>query len=277
MTRRLQSGFTLVELVVSIAITSIVLVFVGMFLAAPLGAYEHQSRRNAMVGDVSTAWPRFQEDLRDALPNSIRTRVNGNYVVVEMMTVAGVTRYTGAANINSTNIAIAGSPSDAVVATGALSNPASVYLAVNPNTNVYSLSGSITNTRRTVSWTTTANGSGAMTVNTAPNFTAGNSSRNRLYLVRGPVTYLCDLRAGQQTLRRYAGYAVAAVHTARDAPNEFGTATSNELIARGITGCAFTQSNTYPTKPQTVAVRLTATRSGESVTLLHESRAEYLP
>jgi MSHA biogenesis protein MshO len=272
-----QSGFTLVEIVVSIAIMSIVVVFVGMFLAAPLGAYENQARRNAMVGDVSAAWPRIEQDLRAALPNSVRVRINGNYVVLEMMQVAGVTRYTTGANINSTNIAIAGSPANAVKAEGALTNPDSVYLAMNPNANVYSLSGSITNTRRTVSWTTTANGSGAMTVNTAPSITATNSPRRRLYLVRGPVTYLCDLRTGQGTMRRYAGYTVAANQTLRDAPNEFGTASSNDLIARGITGCAFTQTNTYATQPQTVAVRVTATRNNETVTLLHESRAEYLP
>ena len=90
--RRTQSGFTLVEIVVAIAITGIVVVFAAMFLAAPLGAYEHQSRRNAMVGDVGAAWPRLQQDLRDALPNSVRVRVNGNYVVMELMPVAGVTR-----------------------------------------------------------------------------------------------------------------------------------------------------------------------------------------
>lgn len=274
-TRARQAGFTLVEIVVAIAITSVVVAFVGMFLAAPLGAYEHQARRNALVGDVSTPWPRMQQDLRDALPNSVRVRVNGNYVALEMLQVVGVTRYTAAANINSTSIAIAGSPAGAV--RGSVQSGANVYLSVNPGANVYTPNVSMTNTRRTVNWNTAGNGTATLNVSQAPSFTAGDSSRRRLYLVGGPVTYLCDLRAGQGTIRRYEGYTVAAAHTARDAPNEFGTATNNELIARGITACAFDQSNTYVTRQQTVSARFSATRNNETVTLLHESRAEYLP
>ena len=38
----------------------------------------------------------MQQDLREALPNSVRTRRNGSYVVVEMLSVEGVSRYTGA-------------------------------------------------------------------------------------------------------------------------------------------------------------------------------------
>lgn len=275
-----QSGFTLVELVVAIAISSIVVVFVGMFIAAPLGAFETQSRRNVLVGDITAAWPRMQDDLREALPNSVRTRVNGNYVVVEMLKVVGMTRYTaapagGAFNAAGTvNGVFLGQPA-------AQLTPLRLYLSVNPGANganVYALGNRMVLTDLT--WntrTTTPNaGSSSVTFTTAPAF-AFDSPRSRAYLVSGPVTYLCDLTAAQRTLRRYEGYALAANHASRDAPNEFTTG-ANTLIARGITGCGFQASPQNQTiKAQTVAVRLTTTRNNETLTLLHEARPEYVP
>ena len=273
-----QAAFTLVELVVAIAVGGIVTAFAAMFLLAPLGAFDAQSRRQDMVGDLSAAWPRLQRDLQDALPNSVRTRSNGNYVVLELLPVIGVTRYTAAANINSLIIDAAGSPAGVIKGQPADQPvPLDAYLSVNPDANVYTLSGSITNTRRALTWTTNvANGAGTLTVTgAAPNFSAGDSPRRRLYLVDAPVTYLCDLRPGQGTIRRYSGYTIAANHASRDAPNEFATATRNELIARGITACTFGVHGAAA--PHTVSARFTTTRNGESVTLLHQSRAEYLP
>ena len=86
-------GFTLIELVIAITISAIVVIFATMFIGAPLGAYETHSRRAELVADTSGAWPRMETDLRAALPNSLRTRRNGNFVVLEMLPVAGVARY----------------------------------------------------------------------------------------------------------------------------------------------------------------------------------------
>ena len=88
-----QRGFTLVEIVVAVAIASVVVVFAGMFVVAPVDAFEAQSDRSAMVGELETAWPRMREDLRTSLPNSIRSRRNGSYVVIKMLAVRGASRY----------------------------------------------------------------------------------------------------------------------------------------------------------------------------------------
>jgi MSHA biogenesis protein MshO len=101
-----------------------------------------------------------------------------------------------------------------------------------------------------------------------------NSPRQKIYLVNGPVTYLCD--EGQGTLRRYSGYAVSASQVLRDSPGEFGGAAS-VLVARGLTSCNFAVSPPGGNTAQTASVRLTASRNNESVTLLHSARAEYIP
>jgi prepilin-type N-terminal cleavage/methylation domain-containing protein len=94
MTRsRPPSGFTLLELVVSIVIAAIVMVFVSMFMTAPINAYDAQSRYAALVAAPSDAWPRLERDLRTALPNSVRWRRNGSFVVLEMLPVVDEARY----------------------------------------------------------------------------------------------------------------------------------------------------------------------------------------
>ena len=74
MRRRHSNGFTLVELVVAVAISSIVIVFASMFMAAPIDAYDAQNRRNVMMANASAAWPRMHMDLLQSLPNGVVSR-----------------------------------------------------------------------------------------------------------------------------------------------------------------------------------------------------------
>jgi MSHA biogenesis protein MshO len=261
-------GFTLIELVIAITISAIVMVFVAMFIGAPLGAFESQSRRVTLVADTSSEWTSMETDLRAALPNSLRWRRNGNFVVLEMLAVEGVARYMDP-------------PSAPFRTAGRLpsGNYNDRYLWVNnsvaPDADPYSVSGSMTPAGTGI---TIADGAaGESVVSTVPGAAfAGDSPRRRIYLLSGPVTYLCD--EGTGTLRRYAGYSIAAAHGTRDTPGELAAAgAANALVTQGLTNCNFEVSPRNATQSQTAAVRLTTTRNGDVVTLLHSSRAEYLP
>ncbi len=266
-------GFTLVELVVAIAIGSIVVVFAAMFIGAPLGAYETHSRRAALVADTSGAWPRMESDLRAALPNSLRTRRNGNFVVLEMLAVVDVGRYMQP-------------PAASFTTAGRFRGIAlpfvssSHYLSVNnlgtPGADAYALAGSMTPAGATIQMAAGGAGETVVTVAPVPVF-AADSPRRRIYLVSGPVAYLCD--EGQGTLRRYASYNIAGNLTARDSAAELNAAGGgSSLVAQGLTACNFAVSAVgNATQSQTAAVRLTTTRNGDSVTLLHSSHAEYVP
>lgn len=249
-------GFTLVELVISIAIASVVVVFATMFIGAPIGAYEVHSRRAALVGDTTGAWPRMERDLHAALPDSVRARRNGVFVVIEMLKVTEVVRYIDPPT--TTQFRVAG---------GGAVTPA--YLSVLPVADVYA-PGSLASA---AGFQRTSQGAGVylVRVNSAPSLPA--SPRQRLYLVEGPVAYLCD--EGQGTLRRYANYAIAQFQTARDTPGEFGVA--GELVAQGLTSCNFVVDPAVGNDLQTAAVHLTTTRNGDSITLLHTARPEYSP
>jgi len=260
-------GFTLIELVIAITISAIVVIFAAMFISAPLGAYDTQSRRTALVADTSGAWPRMEADLREALPNSLRAHRNGSYVVIEMLKVLNVGRYTTLPSTLSFTTA------------GAYSSGTPQYLSVNnrgiPGANAYTLTGSMVPATVNPPDPTAVPGEYLITVNSPPMFTAGDSPNRLIYFVEGPVAYLCD--EGQGTLRRYANYTIAALQAARDTPGELGgPGVATELVAQGLTGCNFDVSPMdNPTQLQTAAVRLTTTRKGDSVTLLHTSRAAY--
>jgi MSHA biogenesis protein MshO len=269
-------GFTLVELVVAVAISSIVVVFASMFMAAPIDAYDAQNRRNVMMADASAAWPRMHQDLLQSLPNSLRVRRNGNFVVLEMLTIAGYARYMATPN---DNFRVAGTTLGVFGTTLAPSSLNNVHLSVNNLGNAgtandaYTMTGSMTPAITLDLIATPTPGEATLDLSTPGAFIA-DSPRHKIYLVNGPVTYLCD--EGQGTLHRFSGYPVTVNQVARDSPGEFAGATA-VLVARGITNCNFSVSPPGGNSAQTAAVRLTATRNNETLTLLHSSRAEYLP
>jgi MSHA biogenesis protein MshO len=266
-------GFTLIELVVSITISAIVVVFVSMFLTAPLNAYDAQSRRAALVAGPSDAWPRMDADLRASLPNSLRARRNGNFVALEMLSVVDRVRYKTAPAASFTTAGIFNGITLPF-------NSTAHYLSVNnlgtAGADAYALSGSITPAGATILIVAGVPGGTTVTVNPAPVF-AANSPKQSVYLVSGPVTYLCD--EGQGTIRRYAGYAIAVNQSSWDAPTDFsGAGIAGTLIARGITTCNFAVSPLGGAQAQTAAVQLTSTATnGDTVTLLHSAHAELIP
>jgi MSHA biogenesis protein MshO len=281
--RGVQHGFTLVELVVTITISAIVMVFVSMFIAAPLSAYDASSRRAALVAAPSDAWPRMEADLRAALPNSVRTRRNGVFVVLEMLPVVDEARYQTAPgasfDVSGTSGALGGVFRGITLPFNSGGAGAPYYLSVDARVNTYVTATVLTLATTNIGIAATATPGEAritLTPAPAPALVAG-SPRRRVFLVTGPVTYLCD--EGQGTLSRYANYALAANQSAWDAPTDFsGAGVAAELIARGLTTCNFAVSALSATTSQTAAVRLTSTAtSGDSVTLLHSARAEFVP
>jgi MSHA biogenesis protein MshO len=264
-----QQGFTLMEMVVAIAIGAVVVVFAALFITAPVEAYEAHSRRVALVADASSAWPRMQQDIRRALPNSVRARRNGNFVALEMLETMGFARYTSSPaqsfNVAGTARGIFGNYSPDTDFMG-------VHLSVNnPDEQAYTQTVSMTPAIG-IDSVPTVPGEATLTLTAVPAINT-NSPRNRVYLVRGPVSYLCSETQG--TLWRYSGYTIAANQASRDTPGEFAGAAA-ELIATGLASCDFT-APVAANRPQVVSVRLTTTRASESVSMLHTAVVENLP
>ena len=80
---KFQSGFTLAEAVIVIAITGIISAVVAVFIKAPVQSYFDASRRAEMTDIADTALRRISRDLRLALPNSVR--VAGGNTAIELI------------------------------------------------------------------------------------------------------------------------------------------------------------------------------------------------
>jgi MSHA biogenesis protein MshO len=75
-----ESGFTLVEAIVVIAITGIVGAMVAIFIRSPVDGYIDSVNRAELTDEADTALRRMARDMRLALPNSIRVNNTGDFV-----------------------------------------------------------------------------------------------------------------------------------------------------------------------------------------------------
>ena len=89
--RRLQRGFTLIELVMVIALAGAVAVMISSALSRPLEGFIAQSRRAELVDLAAGALNRMARDIRLAVPNSVRLSAGGT--AIEMFNVLDAGRY----------------------------------------------------------------------------------------------------------------------------------------------------------------------------------------
>src|SRR5256885_11147226 len=73
-----QRGVTLIELVITIAVGSVVVAFMAMFIVVPVTAYTAQTRRAQLVDDAESALRFLGRDMRDRKS----TRLNSSHLVI---------------------------------------------------------------------------------------------------------------------------------------------------------------------------------------------------
>jgi MSHA biogenesis protein MshO len=152
------------------------------------------------------------------------------------------------------------------------------YLAIYnvgvPGANAYQMSNVITpaGTTITISAGSTPN-QNLVTLSPAFQFAFGSPGK-RVYLVSGPVSYLCDTAAA--TLTRYSGYAIASTQPA-SAATLAAAGASAALVAGNVGGCQFTYSPGTAQRNALATLTLQLTQSGESVQLLHEVQVVNAP
>ena len=273
-----QRGMTLVELVVTIVVGSIVVAFMALFIVTPMQSYGAQTRRAELVDDADSALRLMGRDLRSALPNSVRVTTSGSVTATELLATVDGARYRDSGPLSNAALELDLSSADGAFATTVpftqLSLPWSsttAYLAIYnigvPGANAYDMINVITPPGTTIN---VAAGSSAnenlVTLSPSFKFSYGSPGK-RVYLVSGPVSYLCDTAAG--TLRRYTGYSVAGTQPASAAALATAGATS-ALVAADVGACQFTYTAGTAQRNALATLTLQLTRSGESVQLLHE-------
>lgn len=273
-----QRGLTLIELVITIVVGSIVVAFMAMFIVLPITSYSAQTRRAELVDDADSALRFMGRDLRTALPNSVRIASSGAVIALELLATLDGARYRDGGPLSNPALDLDFTAADGAFSTSVpftqLSLPwssTSAYLSIYnvgvPGADAYSLANVITpaGTTITIAAGATANAN-LVTLNPAFQFALGSPAK-RLYLVSGPVSYLCDTNAG--TLTRYAGYAITVSQNTGAAAMIAAGATAS-LVSMDVGACQFFYTPGTAQRNSLVTLTVQLVRSGETVQLLHE-------
>jgi MSHA biogenesis protein MshO len=272
---RSASGFSLVELIVVIVVTGIIAGVVGSFIVGPIQAFLDQARRAELVDAAQIALTRMGRDVKGALPNSVR--VSGG--ALELLLTIDGDRYRteppGAA-ADVLDFTQADTSFDTFNLLGAGQSFSSPYLAIyplgQPGADAYadpvmtpaSVPVSISATPVTVGgaseYRVTLGGGGHRFPYASP--------QRRLFLVEGPVSWICDTAGG--TLLRYAAYPVAAVQPVPPA-------VAPEMVVKHVEACAFQYTAGTAQRNSVATLALVLASGGERVRLVRQVHVENVP
>ena len=289
---RRGAGFTLIELVIVIAISAIVSTFIFRNIAAPIEGFADLSRRARLVDVAETALARMTREIRLALPNSVRVTAGGQSLeflrtltggryradvdpgdplsdpidfafTADSFDVLGPLDGNLAAEVSGgaggVDDCLNGS-SDCLVIfnTG---QPADCAAQPQPQrTNAYcgdNLAGVVAVTPAQVSF----DASGAA----GSPFQFGSPGQ-RFHIVDTPVSFVCS----GVTLERHAGYAITPAQQA--APGG-----SVALLANRVGACSFRYDPGTATRAGVVTIALTIREGSETVTLLQQVHVPNVP
>ena len=283
--RHAQRGVTLIELIVTIVVGSVVVAFMAMFIVTPMQAYTAQTRRAELVDATDSALRLMGRDLRASLPNSVRVTSSGSVTALELLATTDGARYRDSGPLSNAALELDFTAADAAFATTVpftqLTLPwssSSSYLVVYnvgvPGASAYEMANVITPANTTISiGAGSAANEDLVTLSSPFRFAYGSPGR-RIYLVSGPVTYLCDTAAG--TLRRYAGYSISAAQPVSAAALT-AVGASSSIVAADIGACQFNYNAGTAQRNALATVTLQLTRSGESIQLLNEVQLANTP
>jgi MSHA biogenesis protein MshO len=281
---RQTKAFTLVELILTLVITSIISVTVAVFLKTPVDQYIDIARRAELTDIADTALRRIGRDIRTAVPNSVR--LSGTYI--EFLPTKTGGRY------RSNNIGTIPNP-DSCETTGnelSFTSADDCFEITGPPikfaANDYIVVGS-----------TQANGNPPYDTGTTGvlrSYTGGAGSKSfvrmtgaaqlpafaslasqHFQVVSGSekaVTYACEnvggTTEGTGELKRYWGY---GFNSTQIAPPTGG---SSALLADKISACSIVYSNVNQ-RNGLVTISLTLTSGGDNISLYHEIHVNNSP
>lgn len=279
-------AFTLIELVVTMSVSTIVVAFAAMFVSVPVQGFMDQSRRVRLVDAAESAVQRMKRDVRRALPNSVRVTTNGPVVALELLGTLDGARYRiqppgGDAAMLDFSAAddsfnVIGDFLQITKPFSSTSSYLSVYNVGVPGANAYELTDVITPAGTQIDIVDAAlPGEDRVTLSPAFQFSWGSPGQ-RIFLVDGPVSYLCDTAA--DTLTRYTGYSIATAHSSRDSAGELlGAGASADLVADRLGACSFTYTSGTAERSAVLTIEIQIVEDGEIVDLLVQTHVANTP
>lgn len=287
--RSVQSGFTITELVVAIAVIGIIAAMGAIFVKPAIDAYASQQRRAELTDVADTSLRRVARDIRLALPNSVRSTTTGSIYLEFLLTRAG-----GRYRAQQDDGTVAGEDVlDFTAADGAfdmLGRLADLGVTVASgsdrvvvhNLGIAGADAYNGDTTALINGVADASGLGGAAGEERISFSVPKqfpleSPGRRFQIISGPVTYECrtpGTAAGEGTgfLLRHDGYAITTVWPPA-APPTAGPA----VLASYVSGCSLGYTTLALQSRGVVSVALQLTRGGETATLYREIHVNNVP
>lgn len=291
---RPETGFTLFEMVLVVAISSIIAGMLNSFIRRPMEAYRDMERRATLVDVAETALRRMARDVRASLPNSLR--VSGDKRSLEILHLADGARYREDPGTNPTTSEDHTDPNDWLSFSGdtqfnilgRLSHldpnygqalTAGTRLAIyNTSTNVYTDAatsanpGVITPAATTITVTDDVD-EDKLTLSSSFEFLL-RSPRQKVYVIDSPVSYICDLTG--ETITRYGSYNINATQPTDPGVAPLSTAAS-ALVTNRVAACEFLYDPGTPSRAGLLTIALTLSEAGEQIRLFQQVHVNNTP
>lgn len=245
-------GFTLVEMVIAITLIGLLSMVAAPLLRLPLAGWMDASRRAGLAQALDTVQGKLNDDLRRALPNSVRIRQVGARVLIETLEVRASGRHRAGPSLGlqvcpaACAAPIAADQLEAIctetcfTSLGALDGDVPVandWVVVNPlgpgvagGDPYFGGNAAVPNGIKTRLIDNLPSADGRRLRIAGHRFPALSASQ-RFYVVSTPVTWECD-PATQRLTRRW-GYPIAAVQ-----PIAFGAAVAAAPLATNVVACS---------------------------------------
>lgn len=275
-------GFTLIEIVIVIAIVGIISASLAPIITQFMNAYEAELRRGALVDRAQLVLDRISREVRLALPNSIR--VDGGGITLELLRTLDGGRYStsgtdpldeGVSDNEFNTIGLLDSDNCSVMDAGGTfitinnlpydpddPSPGDAYQGLNiaPITDCTLNPDNISHH---IVFTNTLTG-----VADQVGIFVGYSELHRFQVIDTPVSYICANNA----IRRYDGYPVSSAPVVNGAnfsaiPGFTADDFTNDLLVDNVVNCLFSINQNAVL---TISVTIQSPASGDKVTLMQQ-------
>jgi MSHA biogenesis protein MshO len=277
---RAQRGFTLIEMIISMVLLGLLMVVVTMVLRLPINAYYDILRRSLLSDQADAAARRVTQEVRGALPNSIRLAqadtANGYGSCVEFLPAIGGGSYRSEKDASGSGDVLSFSSNDTsfdVLAANNLpdfSSPSNTYHVVIYNLGIPGADAYSTDPAEGINHAQiTTSGSTASNIKMAATRFPFESPYKRFMVIPdNTVIFSCSGGKLYRTTRTLAAASAAALSSCP---------ATGQLLADKVGVCNFAYSTGVTSYSGLLSVRLGITDMGETVTLYRDINVDNTP
>lgn len=265
----LIKGFTMIELIIVISITSILAITLFIFIKGPISAYDQSQQRAIIVDEAHTIMKKIKRDIQNSVPNSVRIQDTGNQIYIELVSINAAGQYrtqltsSGTGNI----LDFTTSTTQFDMLNGSYTFSGGEKIVINnlgiPNYDIYA--------GDTFSLFNGTLGVPTSLIKINSKKFPLESNGNKFYIANDVVTYVCD-RVTKQIVR-YNGYSIQASQPI-DVNSSPLSRANKAILGLNISNCSFVYAQGSNSRNLIVSIFIQLLKNQQKISLYGET---YVP